>query len=124
LPERLLKKTVSRTLESCQLLGPYAEETRRAYEGQPRAAPNDAQRHVFLGLALAYLGRKDGAIREGERGVALAHIPYMQHQRLLGSCRGRRREAIGRKGSIALIERLWKSLKDTLGLDLLRPFSI
>jgi transposase InsO family protein len=29
--------------------------------------------------------------------------------------------AIGRKGSIALIERLWRTLKDTLGLRLLRP---
>jgi putative transposase len=29
--------------------------------------------------------------------------------------------AIGKKGSIALIERLWKTLKDALGLRLLRP---
>ena len=29
--------------------------------------------------------------------------------------------AIGRKGSIALIERLWRTLTDTLGLRLLRP---
>jgi transposase InsO family protein len=29
--------------------------------------------------------------------------------------------AIGNKGSIALIERLWKTLKDTLGLRLLWP---
>jgi putative transposase len=29
--------------------------------------------------------------------------------------------AIGKKGSIALIERLWRTLKDTLGLRLLRP---
>ena len=29
--------------------------------------------------------------------------------------------AIGKKGSIALIERLWKTVKDTLGLRLLRP---
>jgi hypothetical protein len=28
---------------------------------------------------------------------------------------------IGKKGSIALIERLWRTLKDTLGLRLLRP---
>jgi hypothetical protein len=31
--------------------------------------------------------------------------------------------AVGRKGSIALIERLWKTLKDTLGLRLLRPLA-
>ncbi len=29
--------------------------------------------------------------------------------------------AVGRKGSIALIERLWRTLKDALGLKLLRP---
>jgi transposase InsO family protein len=29
--------------------------------------------------------------------------------------------AIGKKGSITLIERLWRTLKDTLGLRLLRP---
>jgi transposase InsO family protein len=29
--------------------------------------------------------------------------------------------AIGKKGSIALMERLWRTLKDTLGLRLLRP---
>jgi eukaryotic-like serine/threonine-protein kinase len=64
----------------------YAEEVRKAYEEQLRAAPNDDQRHVFLGLALAYLGRKEEAIREGERGVALDPVskdaldgPYNQH---------------------------------------------
>ena len=56
-------------------------------EEQLRAAPDDAQRHLFLGLALAYLGRKEEAIREGERGVALNPVskdardgPYIQHQ--------------------------------------------
>jgi serine/threonine protein kinase/tetratricopeptide (TPR) repeat protein len=46
-----------------------------------------AQQHVFLGLALAYQGHKAQAIREGQRGVALAPIsrdafigPYVQHQ--------------------------------------------
>jgi serine/threonine protein kinase/tetratricopeptide (TPR) repeat protein len=65
----------------------YAEETRKAFEEQLSATPNDAQRHVELGIALAYLGRKEEAIREGQRGVALAPIsknafngPYIQHQ--------------------------------------------
>ena len=65
----------------------YAEEARKAFEEQLRVAPNDPQRHTLFGLALAYLGRKDEAIREGERGVALAPVskdalggPYMQHQ--------------------------------------------
>jgi serine/threonine protein kinase/tetratricopeptide (TPR) repeat protein len=65
----------------------YSEEARKAFEEQLRATPTDAQRHVELGLALAYLGRKEEAIREGERGVALDPVskdrnlgPYYQHQ--------------------------------------------
>ena len=65
----------------------YAEEARKAFEEQVGAAPADAQRRVCLGLALAYLGRKEEAIREGERGVALDPVsknaengPYYQHQ--------------------------------------------
>jgi serine/threonine-protein kinase len=65
----------------------YADSARLAFEEQLRAAPRDAQRHVFRGLALAYLGRKAEAIAEGERGVALWPISrdayqgaYIQHQ--------------------------------------------
>jgi tetratricopeptide (TPR) repeat protein len=65
----------------------YAEEARKAYEEQLHAAPEDPFRHVFLGLSLAYLGRKQEAIREGERGAALAPMTknvrrgaYLQHQ--------------------------------------------
>ena len=50
------------------------------------AGAEDAQRHVILGLALAHLGRKADAVREGERGAALAPIgkgatlgPYVRH---------------------------------------------
>jgi len=65
----------------------YADSARLAYEEQLRATPDDGQRHVFRGLALAYLGRKAEAIREGERAVALWPISrdayngaYIQHQ--------------------------------------------
>ncbi len=65
----------------------YAETARAAAEIQLRDAPEDATRHVLLGLALAFLGRKAEAMREGERGVALIPIakdaydgPYYQHQ--------------------------------------------
>ena len=52
------------------------------------APPDDAQSHVFRGLALAYLGRKAEAIAEGEQGrrAAADHDqdtylgPYIQHQ--------------------------------------------
>jgi TolB-like protein/tetratricopeptide (TPR) repeat protein len=65
----------------------HAEEARKTFEEQLREAPEDGQRHILLGLALAYLGRKEEAIREGLRGAALVPVskdahqgPYFQHQ--------------------------------------------
>jgi serine/threonine-protein kinase len=65
----------------------YADSARLAFEAQSRAAPDDAQRHALLGLSLAYLGRKEEAVREGTRGVELLPIsrdgyfgPYVQLQ--------------------------------------------
>ena len=65
----------------------HAEEARKALEEQLRQAPDNAQRHVYLGLSLAYLGRKEEAIREGLRSVELIPVskdafngPYYQHQ--------------------------------------------
>ncbi len=65
----------------------FADSARRAAEEQVRAAPDDSQRHVLLGLTLAYLGRKADAVREGKRGVELLPIsrdgyggPYNQLQ--------------------------------------------
>jgi serine/threonine protein kinase/tetratricopeptide (TPR) repeat protein len=52
----------------------YADKARAALEQQLGDAPNDAQLHGLHGISLAYLGRKDDAIREGERGVALRGI--------------------------------------------------
>jgi TolB-like protein/Flp pilus assembly protein TadD len=65
----------------------FAEQARKAFEEQLRAAPENAQRHAILGLALAFAGRKEEAIREAERAVALGPLskdayfgPYYQHQ--------------------------------------------
>jgi TolB-like protein/tetratricopeptide (TPR) repeat protein len=65
----------------------YAEKAREAIEQQLKETPDDPQRRVFLGLALARLGRKEDAIREGRRGVELMPVsrdaaqgPYFQHQ--------------------------------------------
>jgi eukaryotic-like serine/threonine-protein kinase len=65
----------------------YADSARLALEERTRNTPDDGQSHVFLGLALAYLGRKSEAIAEGEKGAALLPIakdafsgPYLQHQ--------------------------------------------
>jgi TolB-like protein len=51
-----------------------AEEAQHAFAGQLGEAPDDSQLHVMRGLALAYLGRREEAIREGEKGVALVPI--------------------------------------------------
>jgi TolB-like protein/class 3 adenylate cyclase/Flp pilus assembly protein TadD len=65
----------------------YADSARLAFEEQLRDTPEDGQGHVLLGLALAYLGRNDDAMREGERAIALNPITrdayqgaYLQHQ--------------------------------------------
>jgi eukaryotic-like serine/threonine-protein kinase len=65
----------------------YADSAQLAMTEQLRASPEDGQRHVIRGLALAYLGRKAEAIAEGERGLALLPISrdaysgaYNQHQ--------------------------------------------
>jgi TolB-like protein len=65
----------------------HAEVARQAFEEQLKAEPNDAQRRMQLGWALAFLGQKADAIREGERGAALLPVakdaylgPYLQHE--------------------------------------------
>jgi tetratricopeptide (TPR) repeat protein len=64
-----------------------AELARKTFEEQVRQAPDDAQRRVFLGLSLAYLGRKEEAIQEGIRGAEKWPLSkdavqgaYVQHQ--------------------------------------------
>ncbi len=52
----------------------YADSAQLALAEQLRATPEDGQRHVIRGLALAYLGRKAEAIQEGEQGVALVPV--------------------------------------------------
>jgi len=59
----------------------YADSARLALAAQSRAAPEDAQRHAILGVALAYLGRKAEAIREGRRGAEL--LPISQDEEAL-----------------------------------------
>jgi tetratricopeptide (TPR) repeat protein len=49
----------------------YADTALPIFTAQEKEAPKDDQRHAFRGLALAYLGQRAEAIREGERSVAL-----------------------------------------------------
>ncbi|HTG49996.1 MAG TPA: tetratricopeptide repeat protein, partial [Gemmatimonadales bacterium] len=64
----------------------YADSARLGTEQTLADTPDDPQRRIVLGLALAYMGRKAEAIREGERGLALLPAsgdgytgPYLQH---------------------------------------------
>jgi serine/threonine-protein kinase len=65
----------------------YADSARLAYEASLRDVPQNPQGRALLGVALAYLGRKADAIREGERAVGLKPFGedasfggYVQHQ--------------------------------------------
>src|SRR5207244_12200337 len=52
----------------------YADSSRMGFQELLRGAPDNGQNRVLLGLALAYLGRKESAVQEGERGLALAPL--------------------------------------------------
>jgi TolB-like protein/Flp pilus assembly protein TadD len=52
----------------------HAEAARNEFESQMHDTPDDPFAHTKLGLALAYLGRKDDAVREGLRGVSIESI--------------------------------------------------
>jgi serine/threonine-protein kinase len=63
----------------------YADSAQLAYEKNIRQAPEDGQLQSLRGLSLAYLGRREEAIREAERAVELVPIekdayfgPYLQ----------------------------------------------
>lgn len=52
----------------------YADSARFVLETLLREAPRDAATHAALGIALAYLGSKADAIREGERALELIPV--------------------------------------------------
>jgi tetratricopeptide (TPR) repeat protein len=59
----------------------YADSAQRAFAVTLKDAPDDPQSRALYGLSLAYMGRKDDAIRAGQEGVAL--LP-MAKDRLFG----------------------------------------
>jgi eukaryotic-like serine/threonine-protein kinase len=65
----------------------YADSARRAAVAALVRTPDDAQTHTQLGLAYAYLGDAEAAVREGQRAVTLVPMAhdafngvYYQHQ--------------------------------------------
>jgi eukaryotic-like serine/threonine-protein kinase len=64
----------------------YAEEAAKAFQKDLDSNGQDAEDLAFVGLSMAYLGRREEAIRDGEKAVALRPIargfsdaPYSQH---------------------------------------------
>lgn len=62
---------VYQAMNNQSLVKSHAEEVRVALEEALREHPEDSRIHTSLGLAYAYLGRKEEAIREGKRAVSL-----------------------------------------------------
>jgi serine/threonine-protein kinase len=65
----------------------YADSARLGFDEIVAENPDDPQRRILRGLALAYMGRFAEAIKEGERGLALVPSdgdgytsPYLEHQ--------------------------------------------
>jgi TolB-like protein/tetratricopeptide (TPR) repeat protein/tRNA A-37 threonylcarbamoyl transferase component Bud32 len=52
----------------------YADSARMVFASRLREVPQDDVTHSYLGLALAYMGRKAEAVREGERALALVPV--------------------------------------------------
>ena len=65
----------------------FADTAQAEFAEQIKVTPNDPQRHLFRGLALATLGRKAEAIADATRGASFNPLsqdqtvgPYYQHQ--------------------------------------------
>ena len=79
--------------------------------------PSSAEIARFVSRATRKCGRPAHFV--SDRGACFTGKVFRRRLERLGV--KQRFGAIGRKGSIALIERFWRTLKDTLGLRLLRP---
>ena len=52
----------------------YADSAKAGYQQALARTPDDPELHARLGLALAYLGQRDGAVSEGRRAVEMLPI--------------------------------------------------
>ena len=67
-------RTVFQALGESAAMRSHAERARAAIEKKAAERPDDPRFHAALGLAYAYLGRKEEAIREGNRAVSLCPV--------------------------------------------------
>jgi len=74
IPRNLARTSVYDAMNKDSLTKKYAELARQELEKNTTGNPEDARFHASLGLAYAYLGRKQEAIREGEKAVELYPI--------------------------------------------------
>jgi serine/threonine-protein kinase len=64
----------------------WGDSAAREFAIQSRDVPNDPQRHILQGLALAYAGRRSEALAEAKRGLTLTegvdytNATYFRHQ--------------------------------------------
>src|SRR5262249_25655655 len=66
----VLAQAAARRGDSARV-GELAEEARKLFAADLAQSPDHAVTHAFLGLSLAYLGRHDEAVREGEIGARI-----------------------------------------------------
>ena len=74
LPLSLVQARIEQTLGNPASAPPLLEEARNHLEAKIAATPDDARFHSTLGVTLAYLGKKDDAIREAKRGIELLPV--------------------------------------------------
>jgi len=74
IPTALLKARIYGLTGDQQREQIHYESARSILEARKRDGPEDARVYCSLGIAYAGLGRKDDAIREGERGIELLAV--------------------------------------------------
>ncbi|MFB0565967.1 MAG: protein kinase [Candidatus Aminicenantaceae bacterium] len=72
--KNLAYASVYHAMKEFSLMATYAERARIIIERVVRESPRDPRFHAALGLAYAYLGRKEEAIQEGTRATALLPV--------------------------------------------------
>ncbi len=100
----LFKASVYQALNDLSMMKTHGNKARLVIEEALKGNPNDPRLHAALGLAYAYEGRKEEAIREGNRAVGLYPISrdavegpyYVLNLTIIYSVVGEYEEAINR----------------------------
>jgi len=71
IPEELVTARIYGLLNNYEMEQKYYDAARKILEAKIQEQPEDSRFHTSLGIAYAGLGRKEDALREGEKGVEL-----------------------------------------------------